>query len=297
MKLLIIGGTGFFGNSIVHSFISNKLDEFKVNQLYILSRSSVDFIKAHPEFINPRIEYINGDIATVDFLPDADIIIHAASSTNQIDYLEDSIREKENTEKGVSNYIKLAKKFHKNSNIVYCSSGAVYGKQPSDVLNIAENFPFQDLEGMSFLKRDYALSKRNSENLFIKSGKQGLNVSIARCFSFYGKYLPEDSHFAYASFLKSAKKGKDIIVNADHEVIRSYMHADDLVNSLIKVALSSNSNCPIYNVGSDKPISIFLLAKKIALEFNVNVITKKKINYNLIDRYVPNTDKLKTIIN
>ena len=73
------------------------------------------------------------------------------------------------------------------------------------------------------------------------------------------------------------------------------MHSDDLVDSLIKVAQSSNTNCPIYNVGSDKPISIFLLAKKIALEFNVNVITKKNINYNLIDRYVPNTDKLKTI--
>ena len=72
------------------------------------------------------------------------------------------------------------------------------------------------------------------------------------------------------------------------------MHSDDLVDSLIKVALSSNSNCPIYNVGSDKPISIFLLAKKIALEFNVNVITKKNINYNSIDRYVPNTNKLKT---
>lgn len=294
MKLLIIGGTGFFGKSIMHSFISKKLDKFNINQLYVLSRSSIDFIKAYPEFINPRIEYINGDIANMNFLPHADIIIHAASSTNQMDYQEDSNREKENTEKGVSNYIKLAKKFHKNSKIIYCSSGAVYGNQPSNVSNIAENFPFQDLGNMTPLKRDYALSKRNAEKQILKAGKDGLNVSIARCFAFYGKYLPEDGHFAYASFLKAAKNGKDIIVNANHEVIRSYMHSDDLVDSLIKVAQSSNTNCPIYNVGSDKPISIFLLAKKMALEFNVNVITKKNINYNSIDRYVPNTDKLKT---
>lgn len=297
MKLLIIGGTGFFGKSILDSFVSGKLKKFQVSELIILSRFTEKFQILYPEFVSSNVKYINGDIATVDYLPYADIIIHAASSTNQIDYQEDSIREKENTEKGVSNYIKLAKKFHKNSKIVYCSSGAVYGNQPRDVSNIIEDFPFQDLGNMTTLKRDYALSKRNAEKLVLKAGEDGLKVSIARCFTFYGKYLPEDGHFAYASFLKSAKMGKDIIVNTDHEVIRSYMHADDLVNSLIKVALSSNSNCPTYNVGSDKPISIFLLAKKIALEFNVNVIKKKNINYNLIDRYVPNTNKLKTIIN
>lgn len=296
MKLLIIGGTGFFGKSIMDSFISNKLDKFKISHLYILSRSFNNFIKAHPEFIHPRIEYINGDIATVNFLPNADIIIHAATSTNQMDYLENSIREKENTEKGVSNYIKLAKNLHKNSKIVYCSSGAVYGNQPSDVSNVMEDFPFQDLENMSILKRNYALSKRNAEKLISELGKEGLNVSIARCFAFIGKYLPENAHFAYASFLKSAKKGKDIIVNADHEVIRSYMQADDLVDSLIKIALYSNPECPIFNVGSDQSISIFSLAKKIALEFNVKVIVNKSIDLNIIDRYVPNTDKLKSIL-
>ena len=296
MTLLIIGGTGFFGKSIMNSFISNKLDKFKISHLYILSRSVNNFKKAYPEFINPRIEYINGDISILDFLPNADIIIHAASSTNQIDYLEDSIREKENTEKGISNYIKLARKFHKNSKIVYCSSGAVYGKQPSNLNNISEDFPFQDLDKMPVLKRDYGLSKRNAEKLIINSGTQGLNVSIARCFAFTGKYLAEDGHFAYANFLKSAKSGNDIIVNANHEVIRSYMHSDDLVDSLIKVALTSNSSCPIYNVGSDIPISIFLLAQKIAKEYNVEVITKDSINLNVVDRYVPDTSKLKSIL-
>lgn len=297
MKLLIIGGTGFFGKSILDSFVCGRLKKFQISQLIILSRSTDKFQILYPEFVSPNIKYINGDISIIDYLPEADIIINAATSSNQINYINDSSKEKKNTEDGVSNYIKLAKKFHKNSKIVYCSSGAVYGNQPSNVLNMAENFPFQDLGNMTTLKRDYALSKRNAEKQFLKAGEDGLNVSIARCFAFYGKYLPEDGHFAYASFLKSAKIGEDIIVNTNQEVIRSYMHSDDLVDSLIKVALSSNSNCPIYNVGSDKPISIFLLAKKIALEFNVNVITKKKINYNLIDRYLPNTDKLKTIIN
>jgi len=279
----------------MNSFISNKLDKFKISHLYILSRSVNNFKKAHHEFINPRIEYINGDIAFLDFLPEADLIIHAATSTRQIDYLNNPFGEKENTEKGVSNYIKLAKKFHKNSKIVYCSSGAVYGKQPSNLNNISEDFPFSDVNTLSVVKRDYALSKRNAESQIKEFGARGYNVSIARCFAFYGKYLPKDGHFAYSSFLESAKNGKDIIVSANREVIRSYMHADDLVESLIKIALNSNPSCPIYNVGSDQAISIFDLAEEIAEKYDVKVIKKEQIDYDNVDRYVPNTDKLKRL--
>ena len=297
MKILILGGTGFFGKSIMDSFIKSKLDKYGINYLYILSRSSNNFIKLYPEFVNPRIEYIDENITNVDFLPNADIIIHAATSTNQMDYLENSIREKENTEKGVSNYIKLAKKFHKNSKIVYCSSGAVYGKQPSNVSNIKEDFPFQDLDEMPVLKRDYCLSKRNAEKLIINSGAQGLNVSIARCFTFYGEYLSKVGHYAYGNFINAAEQGKDIEIKAKHQVIRSYMHADDLVDGLIKIALAANQNCPIYNVGSDEEVSIFDLAVQIAAKYNVNVIKHQNIDYNTIDRYVPNVDKLKRLFN
>ena len=296
MKVLVIGGTGFFGKSILDSFVRGRLKKFQISELIILSRSIDKFQILYPEFLTSNITYINGDIARLNSLPEADIIIHAATSSNQNDYVIDSFKEKENTELGVSNYIKLASIFHKNSKIVYCSSGAVYGKQPENIKNIKEDFPFLDVNSLNEVKRDYALSKRNAESQINEFGASGYNVSIARCFAFYGKYLPEDGHFAYASFLKFAKNGKDIIVNASHDVIRSYMHANDLVDSLIKIALASNPDCPIYNVGSDNPISIFELAKQIAEKYSVKVITKENINSRKIDRYVPDISKLKSIL-
>ena len=294
--LLIIGGTGFFGKSIIDSFLSKKLDKFQIKNLIILSRSTEKFQILHPEFVSSNVKYINGDIAKIESLPEADIVIHAATSSNQNDYIINSFREKQNTEFGVSNYIKLASKFHKNTKIVYCSSGAVYGKQPENIKNIKEDFHFSDVNSLNELKRDYALSKRSAESKIKEFGANGYNVSIARCFAFYGKHLPENGHFAYASFLKSATKGENIVVNADHEVIRSYMHANDLVDSLIKIALASNPDCPVYNVGSDIPISIFELAEKIAKKYSVKVITRDNINFNNIDRYVPDISKLKSIL-
>jgi len=295
LKLLVIGGTGFFGKSILDSFVRGRLKKFQILELIILSRSTDKFQINYPEFVTSNIAYINGDIANLNSLPEADIIIHAATSSKQKDYINDSFKEKQNTELGVSNYIKLASKFHKNSKIVYCSSGAVYGKQPQNIKNIKEDFPFLDINSLDEVKRNYALSKRNAENQIKEFGSNGYNVSIARCFAFFGKYLPKDSHFAYSNFLKSAKSGIDIIINSDHQVIRSYMHADDLVDGLIKIALTANQSCPIYNLGSDVPISIFSLAKNIADKYNVNVITKKNIDFAIIDRYVPDTSRYKNI--
>ena len=296
MKLLIIGGTGFFGKSILDSFVSGKLKKFQISQLIILSRSTDRFQILHPDFVVSNVKYINGDISIIESLPEADIVIHAATSTKQKNYVYDSISEKQNTELGVSNFIKLASLFYKNSKIVYCSSGAVYGKQPSNILNIKENFPFSDVNNLNEVKRDYAISKRNAESQIKEFGVSGHNVSIARCFAFYGKYLNENSHFAYANFMKSAKIGEDIIVNANHDVVRSYMNADDLVDGLIHIALVADESCPIYNLGSDIPISIFSLAKKIANEYNVKVITEQNVDFEKVDRYVPNVDKFKKLL-
>ena len=297
MKLLLIGGTGFFGKSILDCFLKGELKKFKIFEIIILSRSTDIFVNIHPELLHPKVTYIKGDISKLKTLPSADIVIHAATSAKEKDYIENPKKERENTEKGVLNYIKLAKKNHRNSKIIYCSSGAVYGKQPANVDKLKEDFPFQNIDEMPIIKKDYALSKRNAESYIANLGNEGLNVSIARGFAFYGKYLPDDGHFAYSNFLSSAIKGRDIVVEANHEVIRSYMHADKLVESLLSISLVSNPKCPIYNVGSDIPISIFSLAKEIAAKYNVNVVTKSNIDLNKIDKYIPNIDKLKSLLN
>lgn len=234
------------------------------------------------------------DISTVQELSDADIVIHAAASTDARDYLKNPNGEKRNIEQSTTNYCQLAQRYHRASKIVYCSSGAVYGQQPEDLEKMDEDFQPQDVSNLIEYKREYALGKRNAENEIIKLGSLGLNVSIARCFAFHGKYLPRDQHFAYGNFIGAAERGDTIEVKANHRVVRSYMHADDLVDSLMKIALQSSPQCPIFNVGSDKAIEIRDLANQIGLKYNVPV-NIAPITSDKIDRYVPNIDKLKRL--
>jgi nucleoside-diphosphate-sugar epimerase len=296
-SLFIIGGTGFFGKSILDSFKRGLLNEFNITKILILARNTEKFMLEFPELIFTGVELINGDISNISSLPDADFVIHAASSTNMNDYNSDNAN-KINIEKSVLNYCNLAPIFHSNSKILYCSSGAVYGKQPLDIEKIDENFELRnDLNDLSVEKRNYCLGKRFAEKEIINLGKSGLNVSIARCFAFSGKYLPKDQHYALGNFIGQAEKGETVTVKTNGIVYRSYLEADELVISLIKILQASSINCPIFNVGSDESISINELAKKISEKYSVNYSCPNLNDSIVIDRYVPDVKKLKKLLN
>ena len=46
--LLIIGGTGFFGKSILDSYKRNHLARWKIDKVIIMSRNSHDFEENYP---------------------------------------------------------------------------------------------------------------------------------------------------------------------------------------------------------------------------------------------------------
>lgn len=291
-SLLIIGGSGFFGKSILDCYKRKLLKPWNIDNIVIMSRNPYAISQKFPELISDGIDFFAGDISNIDYLPDADYVIHAAASTDASRYETHNIEEKENIIKGALNYCRLATKYHKNSRIVFCSSGAVYGNQPKHVKYLEEDRAFGNIDSLDDVKKSYAYAKRDAEFAIKKLGQSGVNVTIARCFAFVGKYLPKDQHFAIGNFIADGIVGRDINVKADRKVYRSYMYADDLVKWLMTLAENAKSNCPIYNVGSDQEIEIRDLAKIVSNKFNVNLICINKAT-NADDRYIPSIQKAK----
>lgn len=288
--LLVIGGSGFFGKSILDSFSRNLLDPWQVKKVIVMSRNSERLLYEAPHLVGQGVELYSADITKTDFLPSADYIIHAAASTDVKNYLSKPEKEKENIQAGTFNYCQLAKKFHSKSKILYVSSGAVYGKQPENLYRLEESFVSDSLYGMDLGKIDYASAKKDAEKAIVQLGIDGLNVSIARCFAFVGPWLPRDQHFAIGNFIKNILEKTPIVVKANHRVYRSYMYADDLVEWLMTILDHSSNECPIYNVGSDQEVLLGDLAAKLAISYgcfaDVNEITIEKT-----DRYIPSVDK------
>lgn len=228
-SLLVIGGTGFFGKSILDAFQRGLLDEWKVDRVIAMSRHAEQLSKVAPELVDERVELLNADIGYTDWLPSADYVIHAAASTDERNYLSRPEAERQNIQAGVRNYCRLAPKYNSGSKIVYVSSGAVYGAQPSDLDHIDETYEVKDVADLPEAKRVYAFAKREAEKAFKALGEQGINVSVARCFAFVGRWIPRDQHFAIGNFIEDGLQGKPIQVKATFPVYRSYMYADDLV--------------------------------------------------------------------
>ena len=288
--LLIIGGTGFFGRSILDAYSRGLLSAWSIEKIIVISRNANKLTSTNPELINDNVELLDVDITSVDTLPFADYVIHAAASSDASRYTSQSDIEKKNIIQGTLNYCRLATRFHKDSMIVFTSSGAVYGYQPEYVKYLTEDMAFGDIENLDEVKKSYAYAKRDSEFSMQELGRVGLNVSIARCFSFIGKYLPKDQHFAIGNFIADGIAGRDINIKADRKVYRSYMYADDLVRWLMTLAENANPKCPIYNVASDEEVEIKELADIVANIFNVGVQSLEN-NATHIDRYIPSVGK------
>ncbi len=285
--LLIIGGTGFFGKSILKYLSNSKYFKKKFKKIIIISRKKLvesDYTRELNN--NYEIIKINSDILKLKKLPSADCVIYAAILKN---YKDDYL--------AVKNYTNLAKIYHQSSQILYTSSGAVYGEQKDKIMTFKENY-LKSNKKINFkksYKQSYSNFKLKNEKLFEKLASFGIKVSIGRCFAFVGEFLPLNSNFVIGNFIQNILTKKKIQIHANHQIYRSYMYSDDLVLWLFKILDNANIKCPIYNVGSDNKISIHQIANILANKYDLD-IDSPKLSLKKIDCYVPNINKAKKIL-
>lgn len=281
-KLLILGGSGFIGDSIVNYGINKKLIKHKINEIYIISRSK---IYKKNSYNHIKINYICKSILNIRKIPKVDYIIYCLKNKNI----------------NVSNtyfnkFTKLIEKLPKKPKILFTSSGAVYGKNYYKKKN-KENkkINIKLINKLNGYKKNYAKEKIFIEDKFRKLGDLNYKVSIARCYTFIGNDIIRYKYAISDLVNESIFKSK-ILLKTPINVYRSYMHADDMVNWLIKILQYSNNKCPIFNVGSDKVIELRALANKVSKITNKKVVSKKQ-NSKRFDYYVPSINKAKKTLN
>jgi dTDP-glucose 4,6-dehydratase len=289
-SLLLIGGSGFFGKSFLDAHRRGLLKPWSIERIIVVARSASSLRLAYPELVHTDVALLDLDVATAESLPPADFVVHAASTTDARRYAEDPQAERSNILAAVNNYARLAERVHRESRIVFASSGAVYGQQPPDILQLPEDFTAGDPGTLVDYKRDYAEAKRLSEECIAQLGAAGIRTSVARCFAFVGHYLPRDQHFAIGNFLADGLAGRAIEVKARKAVYRSYMHSDDLVRWLITLAEAASPACPIYNVGSDEALTVGEVANAVAARFGVPANVPPIID-PAVDRYIPSIER------
>jgi nucleoside-diphosphate-sugar epimerase len=288
--IFITGGTGFFGTWLLNtlSWANEKLD-LKMEGVVLTRNADAFRIKA-PELANqPWLRFHSGDINTFPY-PDGRFshVIHAATSTSAKEQAESPRLIFDSIVQGTERVLQFAQQSGAKK-FLLTSSGAVYGKQPSQITHVAEDY--SGAPDPLVPASAYGEGKRAAEFLCGAYHREfGIDATIARCFAFVGPYLPLDAHFAIGNFIGDALAGRPIQIKGDGTPYRSYLYSADLVIWLLTILLRGQPG-RAYNLGSDDDRPLSEVAKAVATHRKgVTVqIHGKPDPAKKPERYVPST--------
>ena len=279
-KLTIIGGSGFFGKSFIDAFNFGLFKKIGIKKLVIISRNP-NKLKKEKELGLLNVKLIKGDTKFLKNLPESDFYIYAGEPSEIKKYNNSKMVKNYNL--AIDNFFEKIIKKKKSIKILYISSGSLHKKKYN------KNY------------KNYNLVKKYSEKKFKQLSNLGYRSSIARCYTFIGKWIPLNQHYAIGNFISDGFEKSKINLLADKQTYRSYMYSEDLIRWLLKILIKTNKNFQIFNVGSDQKIGIVELANRISMIFKKKVNQKNKINNNKTDNYLPSLietkKKLKVKIN
>lgn len=291
--LLIIGGTGFFGRSILRLLMLQNLKKKLHFNVTISSRDPEKFLSMYPEFLSLCwLHFIQFDLINSNNFGSKNFfshIIHAAYDSsknilNDSSYIHDSIVY------GTKKILDILKTNTVKS-FLFCSSGAVYNNFSVNHICCESDDIKENITSPS--KDTYAYSKLKAEKLcnryFIE---YSCPVKIARCFSFIGEDLLMSRHYAINNFIHNALDNEPIEIYGDGKQIRSYLYQEDLAIWLLRILFFGENN-NVYNVGSDKSYSLFELANIIKEVLCKNIIVNINGSESLNPRfcYIPSIKK------
>ena len=246
-SLMITGGTGSFGKTVLHRFL-----ETEIKEIIIFSRDEKKQEDLRLRLNNPKLKFILGDVRCYDTINNAmkgvDYVFHAAA-LKQVPSCDFFPLEATKTNiLGSENVINAAIN-HNVKKLISSSSASVYG----DALEVpmTESHPFNN-------KNFYGATKIAGEAMATAfNDRYGLEVVSLRYMNVYGP--GQDQHAVYSGvvpiMLNKIEAGEQPVINGDGSQAYDFVYVEDVAKANI-CALESDIKTGNYNVGTEVQTTI-----------------------------------------
>tara|TARA_B100001248_G_C27398910_1_gene468194 strand:- start:6605 stop:7522 length:918 start_codon:yes stop_codon:yes gene_type:complete len=278
-KILVAGGTGFIGSSLIKELISkgNQVVSISINSKGIKNKVKNAIYISHD---------LNKPINTNKFLDDFDYLVNCSGYVNHIDYLKGG-KEIFNTHfESCYNLANLAMELNIKT-FINIGSSDEYGDNKSPLNESIREKPISP----------YALGKLTATHYLQRCFRQGyLNTVVIRPFLVFGESQNQNRFLPY--LINNCINDREFKVSKG-EQIRDYLYIKDFTRALINTMGNEKAYGEVINIASGIPISI-----KEVINYVQEIIGTGKPLYGSIDyrrgenmELYANIEKAKKILN
>ena len=260
MRILVTGGAGFLGSSLVESLVNLGHDVIVIDNCWRGSKENL-------RMVEDNITFIKGDACvstTYEMIANpssVDIVYHLAAINGTKWFHEEPRMVMDVNLNSTLRSLEFAEEY--NCRYVFTSSPEAYGE--SEIMPLggdeASVFPVAH----EHQRHAYGASKYLGELAVQHAVRQGLDARIVRPFNGYGpRLLGNEYGQVVAMMLQRAVHQGEIIVHGDGLQTRSLTYIDDLVRGIEAAGLVEGLEGMSLNLGSEEECTMLDLAQRVA---------------------------------
>lgn len=253
-RALITGGAGFIGSHLADLLLARGDAVTVVDDLSTGRRSNLP--AAHE-----RLRFIEADLgdslASLGRGETFDEIYHLAAAVGVALIMRDPVRSIETNVTQTAALLRFAHERGAPPTLI-ASSSEVYGKSPRCPFSEEDDAVY----GPTTVSRwSYACSKALDEHLALAyHAKHGLPAVIARFFNTVGPRQVGEYGMVLPRFVSAALAGEPLLIHGDGAQTRCFCHVLDVAGALPRLLSTPACHGRVFNVGTDRSISIADLA-------------------------------------
>lgn len=249
-KIIVTGGAGFVGSSLVKRLLSHGHDVLVIDNLQTGRRENLAAVAEHPQLTFREHDVINPIV-----IGQVDQIYNLACPASPPHYQKDPIHTMKTSVLGAVNMLEIARKY--NARILQASTSEVYGSP----LEHPQKESYWGNVNPIGIRACYDEGKRAAETLFFDYHRQyGVQIKVARIFNTYGPYMDPNDGRVVSNFIMQALQGNPITMYGTGLQTRSFCYVDDLVDGLIALMDSEAVVTGPINLGNPHEFTLRELA-------------------------------------